>query len=292
MVERTGPARTISSDTIDRRLLAFLEEIKEDPEDLSRRLILADWLQEQDDLRGELVRVQCQLALYPCDDPRWAAWGAEEQALLRTHSNRWLGPLANLGLVCTFRRGLLHLYGSAQQLIGQRRLLPPETFAWVESLHLTEVTASRLARLSRWPHWRHLVHLLLGNNDLPDQAAAVLASSSHLIKLQTLELANNRLGPNAVESLGHSPHLAALRHLNLSYNRLGDSGAELLANGPRFGQLTTLLLNQNRIGDRGAQALVESPHLQSIGMLNLYGNPVGPAMRVKLEERFGDRVYW
>jgi carbon storage regulator CsrA len=39
---------------------AFLQAILEDPADDSVRLIFADWLDDQGDPRGELIRAQCQ----------------------------------------------------------------------------------------------------------------------------------------------------------------------------------------------------------------------------------------
>jgi uncharacterized protein (TIGR02996 family) len=47
-------------------VLAFLCDIKENPEDETPRLILADWLEEYGDehdaARAELIRVQCEMA--------------------------------------------------------------------------------------------------------------------------------------------------------------------------------------------------------------------------------------
>ena len=36
---------------------AFLQAMQDDPEDTSLRLVFADWLEEQDDQRGELIRL-------------------------------------------------------------------------------------------------------------------------------------------------------------------------------------------------------------------------------------------
>ncbi len=46
----------------------FLDAILADSEDDTPRLILADWLDERDDPRGEFIRVQCTLAKMPALD--------------------------------------------------------------------------------------------------------------------------------------------------------------------------------------------------------------------------------
>jgi uncharacterized protein (TIGR02996 family) len=54
-------------------VLAFLRDIKDHPDDDTPRLVLADWLEEHGDPRGEFVRVQCQLARLREDDLRCPA---------------------------------------------------------------------------------------------------------------------------------------------------------------------------------------------------------------------------
>jgi uncharacterized protein (TIGR02996 family) len=47
----------------------FICAILAAPEDEAPRLIYADWLEERGDLRGEYLRLDCQLASLPQDDP-------------------------------------------------------------------------------------------------------------------------------------------------------------------------------------------------------------------------------
>src|SRR4051794_9100035 len=72
---------------------AFLEAIREAPEDNVPRLIYADWLSEQSDpvlvARGELIRVQCQLAGLPESAPRREHLLQREAGLLRRFRHRW-----------------------------------------------------------------------------------------------------------------------------------------------------------------------------------------------------------
>ena len=53
---------------------AFLQSIRETPDDDAPRLIYADWLEEHGDARAaaraEFIRLQCQRARLPAYDPR------------------------------------------------------------------------------------------------------------------------------------------------------------------------------------------------------------------------------
>jgi uncharacterized protein (TIGR02996 family) len=60
---------------------AFLDDIVAQPEDVSLWHILADWLEDQDDPRGELVRLTWKLQ-YEADNPEFAARQKRVQALL------------------------------------------------------------------------------------------------------------------------------------------------------------------------------------------------------------------
>lgn len=72
---------------------AFLQAIREAPDDDAPRLVYADWLTDHgDDLgraRAELIRVQCQLARLAPDDPGRAALSERETALLDAHTIDW-----------------------------------------------------------------------------------------------------------------------------------------------------------------------------------------------------------
>lgn len=48
--------------------VSFLQEIARQPHDWLPRLIFADWLEEQGDLRGELIRLSHQLTRLDCED--------------------------------------------------------------------------------------------------------------------------------------------------------------------------------------------------------------------------------
>jgi uncharacterized protein (TIGR02996 family) len=51
-------------------LPAFLQAIKEQPEDDTPRLVLADWLTERGDPRGDFLRLDVLRCQLPRGDPR------------------------------------------------------------------------------------------------------------------------------------------------------------------------------------------------------------------------------
>ena len=77
-------------------LIALLDAIKDNPDDDTPRLIYADWLDDQGDVRGEFIRTQAALAGLAEDDPRHGELSAVCEALWEEHGERLLGPLAEL----------------------------------------------------------------------------------------------------------------------------------------------------------------------------------------------------
>ena len=64
---------------------AFLQAIRESPDDDGPRLMYADWLTERGDPRGEFIRLQCELAQLPAGDPRRRELEEGTEALLKVH---------------------------------------------------------------------------------------------------------------------------------------------------------------------------------------------------------------
>lgn len=250
----------------DRRdhLEVFLRECKRAPDDDTARLVLADWLQDHGDARGELVHLQVRRSRLAEGHPEYDRYRRREMRLLAGHCRRWLGPLEDRCASWTFWRGLVELEARAD------RFLTPELFAlaggeellWVEVLKLADVDAHHLARL---------------------------AGTEALDELAVLDLADNDIG-QALPRLLEAPALGRWRGLELGGNRLGDRGAEALARCPAAAGLRELGLGRNAIRDAGARALAESPHLGGLRALDLRGNPIGPDGAEALRARFGAAV--
>src|SRR4051812_42577131 len=104
---------------------AFLAEVLAAPEDDAPRLVYADWLEEQGRAeRGELIRVQCELARLDEDDPRRDGLEDRERELLRAHGAEWVDELPDCGSKDlwmagpAFRRGFVeHLALNAGDIV-------------------------------------------------------------------------------------------------------------------------------------------------------------------------------
>jgi uncharacterized protein (TIGR02996 family) len=297
------PKRTLSDVPPPRpKVLTFLQAIKENPDDDTTRLILADWLEERGDPRGEFIRIQCQLARLGEADPTGAVLGdpderariraridqadpirgplvRRERELLEQHATAWLGPLGKLVKKWEFRRGLVRVDLTAQQFLSAAlvKLTATEAYAWVDSLHLRGVTSEALAPLVSAPHLAHFTTLDLDGNDLRAAGAQALAASPQLAHLTTLNLACNGIRDKGTKALAASPHLARLTTLDLCANGIGAEGVQALAASPHLARLTTLNLRANGICDAGAQTLAAAPHLARLTTLNLYVNGIGDA---------------
>ena len=92
---------------------AFLETIRENPDDDGPRLVYADWLEERGDPRSEFIRVQCELSRVEQDGdvPDLQGLQQREEDLLNAHRKEWLGPLAKFekehSLTAVFHRGFV-----------------------------------------------------------------------------------------------------------------------------------------------------------------------------------------
>ncbi len=285
------------------QLDAFLQAVKDDPDDDAPRLLLADWLEDQGDPRGEFIRVQCLRARLPGRDPRNRVLVDREAVLLAEHGAAWLGPWViepwMIGGESRFRRGLLEV-GLAAEDLWAASAFTEEAFAWVESLRLWSRTFPIIDRLAKASFLNRLSALDLSNNryidlaaltDCPNVAnlrklrlsanplgrtgASQIAGTPYLARLKVLELSSTRLGDEGVLALTASPHLMELASLNLAYNEITDAGAAALARWAGLNRLTSLFLKGNLIGSDGAKALASSPHLGRLEILDLEENRVG-----------------
>src|SRR5436305_11539316 len=90
---------------------AFLNDICAHPDDVSPRLVYADWLDEHGGpdaaARAEFIRTQVELARLTEQDPRRGTLEARAAALLATHRAAWVGPMPEWVAGWEFRRGFL-----------------------------------------------------------------------------------------------------------------------------------------------------------------------------------------
>jgi uncharacterized protein (TIGR02996 family) len=78
------------------------------PDDLTPRLVYADWLDEHGETeRSEFIRVQIELSQAEVYSPRWRKLEARERWFLKHRKKQWLAPLKGLTLYSRFFRGFV-----------------------------------------------------------------------------------------------------------------------------------------------------------------------------------------
>jgi uncharacterized protein (TIGR02996 family) len=315
----TSPERTRdykTTRTAGQQERDLLRAIIEDPEDDGKRLIYADWLDEQGDPRGEFIRVECELEILEKNSPRHKKLTKLRWELLEEHGKDWKKLFEKLGIECRFRRGLI----SSAEMSAKQFLQYGE--ALMDQAPVTRLVLKPFDRRTRLDQFKHLAgctllsrlsQLQLSSNEINDEELAVLVNSPYLKNLHTLLLIGNSVGPKGMKSLAASPHLAnltslvltgntvqaigaaalagskTLRHLHnlgLCQTCISDAGIEALSASSVVDQVTSLSVSWRHTSDvsidtaiteRGVAALARSPHFSKLESLDLGGNPIGDA---------------
>jgi uncharacterized protein (TIGR02996 family) len=240
----------------------LLQTLRECPDDLAARLVFADWLEERGDARGELVRLQAELAAWVPQVERRLELQRRERAWLNSHASDWVGGLADVCDGWRIEGGLLHVTFLARAFAAGG-----------------DVLAEHMRRA-----WVRTVRLL----GTAKEVAKALASPA-LAAVTALDLSGLGVDDDGLEALTESPHVASLRELDLSNNALSGKGVgRLLAQDAWAERLTALDVRHNHIVYLGL------PKGWALGRrrLDLFGNDLSPASRKRvraLREPVGPR---
>lgn len=281
---------------------AFLEAIREHPNDDAPRLIYADWLEEHGGragaARAEFIRIQCERERVPFRSPRWYALDSHASALQEEYESDWLGPHGKRLQNYCFRRGFLdYIRLTAGQFLDNAeelfRLGPIRAVLLSETRDVTHALASfsplsqvsllalmgndlcceDLRVLCGSPHLNHLTGLDLFHNHLDTEAIRVLRQAPFFPRLDSLSLGSN-IGATAVEYLVDVPESVQLKKLDLKFNTLGAAGVQALTSNRAFYcGLTHLNLSRCDISTAGARALAHAGG--QLKELQLNNNPIG-----------------
>lgn len=212
----------------------LFQEILANPHDRELRLVFADWLEEQGDPRGELVRLQCQLENMTRSETGYSRLRARAGKLERQHGG--FGDLKKVAIAKTELRG-----GFAERV----ELTPAR---WIK--HAAEIIRTTPLRDLR----------LKGKS----AKFAQIAEIPELSQLKALELRQPKIDNASLEALIKSPHLDGLESLGLHGTECTSIGS-VLSQSPLLSQLTTLELSAELISPRDVQAIGEnSDRLQTL----------------------------
>jgi uncharacterized protein (TIGR02996 family) len=242
---------------------AFLQDIREHPDDDTPRLVYADWLDDHGDpRRAEFIRLQCRLAALGEDSRASPELLDREWELFAVYQPLWQ-PDKRL-TDCTFRRGFLARASVTAAVLLESGEELFETFP-LEELQIREV-GSHLKDIARRPWLARLSGLDLSRNAL---TVAALARSPHLATLRHLSLTGAQIGLEGVKVLLNSPHFQGLHSLDLCANNLGLKESRWLAGAPVPARLRHLGLGLTNFGARGVRMILESPHFSGLWGLDL-----------------------
>jgi uncharacterized protein (TIGR02996 family) len=294
-------------------LASLLAAAKDAPDDDAPRLVLADWLEEQngeaDRAWGELVRNEVQLQRAERDDRRCRAASAlnllepgyvhsqecARQARAALHAARpelqalaerdvrliqrwrepWAGPLFGRGVY--WSRGLLALHCGANGFPSRfmSAVAGSELGSWLSELKLQHCKPDDVWRIARCPLLAELTDLRLNSRNVGPDGAAALACSPHLGRLACVSLSYARLGDDGVEAIAGAgwPSLAELQ---LGHTWIKSRGAAALAASAWLGRLRRLDLAHNEVDADTAAALFAGQTMPRLEWLNLGNNKLGP----------------
>jgi uncharacterized protein (TIGR02996 family) len=255
---------------------AFVADACDHPNDPGRRLVFADWCEENGDAdRAEFIRAQIRLESMPGWDPE--RFDLEERSLdlLAGHRDEWIGDLPAWARrePVAFRCGLP----------GEMRL-PPGRFLshgdrLVRSLPLIRLTLdglnNRAGELGCTDAVRGLPELEI--DGVSADAAHLREFMKHLrsdhlshLGLGSKSKARNRgrVGPN--DALSGWPGLERLTSFALRHASFDDARLAKLLGSSQMGQLQRLDLSNTEVGRRACAAIADNERLAGLRRLDLH----------------------
>ncbi len=244
----------------------FLREIIASPDDDVPRLVYADWLDDQDDPRGEFIRVQFELARLPKDDPSRERLRVREAELLHAHEQSWVAEaceqswaqLDELALFFEWKRGFISVVKPAARGVWGDNLKHLAKFPLTEELEFTFVMGDDEFR--HMPDLSYLQTLRVGGNSRITDASIPKISNWHTIRRLCLQC--DEITDAALPDLAK---LNELRELDLSYSRITDTAFYQLST---ITSLESLYVSYTEITGEGSAALRSLPRLRCLSMTN------------------------
>jgi uncharacterized protein (TIGR02996 family) len=270
-------------------LLALLNAAKAEPDDDTPRLVLADWLQEQDSpadvARGEWLRCLVEADRMIPEDPRRPELVRRARELWYEHRAAWVVPLAPAGFdfpddESAFRGGFLCPRAWGTDLFQKKGLavVGTEAFAWVAGLDFQRFTSIQMTKLLDSPVIETVTALHFSSwVSLWWRDFRKIAESDRVRHLKTLHTHHSRVTETGARELARSPHLGGLRHLHLWNETLQDSGFRALCDSEHLNDLRSLVVPNCYLTIHSARAFGEGRGLPALTELHLGGsNRIGP----------------
>ena len=262
-----------SSSKVNPEMLAFLRNIKESPFEDLPRMVFADWLTDRDDLRGELIRIQCERTRLPMSDARRRKLIGRETKLLEEHQEEWTGG-THAGVEVRIQRGLLHVTIPHELLAKSsfpKALRPFLEQGWIETLKL-KPGYGQGGTLAGYRPLKHVTHLDLSNYHLYDHDLQNLGESEYLQGLVSLDLGYTHFPFARLVEIAQSKCWPNLQHVSRDCdNRLGF----LRRLFRKYPSITVKDLDTELPDSSLSEQWSSMVHQRIPGLINLSGNSLG-----------------
>jgi uncharacterized protein (TIGR02996 family) len=263
-------------------LLALIRHAKDDLDDVPRRLVLADWLEEHGD-EADRARADALRGLTTGRDyPSWYGglnalgdaslapngftdWRVPGRTLLAADAAALGEPFAWVGSLT-----VNSIYGAAVERLVESGLL-----AEVPSLNIRgpAIRTEGAVHLARLPGTALLRHLNLGHHQIEHAGVKRLARAKFVPRLWSLDLSGSRLWPDSLKELA-AAGFGQLREVLIGSPNLNDAAAHLIG-AAWLPKLRGLGLCKCSLLDGGTARFIRNANLSSLTVLDLSGNSLG-----------------
>ena len=251
-----------------REFESLLQSVLEHPLDDHAKLVFADYLEEHDDPRAELIRLQLELCDLPEYSARYATLKKKERKLFREHGA--FGSAPSVGKVLSYHGGFVN---GLQITIPRFRALHEEIFA---NAPITDVTLTGsfagLPKLASYEGLRQIRRLNLRVPQCTDEKILPLLLSPHLTELRELRIGSYVGPPSYIRKYVAETHSTKLEKIRtVAYYPL--SLVDLASGNPdlRFKDVD-VVAEDDGILAREVAALVSTPvfsELESLTVLRM-----------------------
>ena len=246
----------------------LMAEVLARPADDGPRMVLADWLLERGDVRGELIALQCKRAGMARKDPAYKELETREREIEERFGERMAGDVARCASAYGFHRGLVSevtMNAGAFRKHGARLF----TSHPIETLQVLPLNTAALAKLAGAPALALVRRLLLRQHIGSNVTLTLgdLAGSPHFERLEALDL-NHLEDEDAEDAFAklRAPSLETIQIYGCGFNGPLILG---LARNEGLPRLTRLSLNggfQGRL-DPAGEALEHLGHAPAFAKL-------------------------
>ena len=251
---------------------SFVRSITENPDDDVPRLVFADYLEEHGDVRGEFIRVQCELEQRDAYEPRRYELESRELQLIRQLSKGWGKPVRDMAHRWTFRRGMVYGVRMKAKTFLQRKnelfaIAPIQSIDFIEAYdYLDDLSKVQLSRL-RELGFSHGMIGRAGRNQYPVSYANFPRYNVFLERVAQLRASNIR----PFHKFLQTTDLESLISLNLDGNSLGPAGANAVIAATHLTKLKSLSLGECKLTHESVENLSNAAHLGSLRDLRFSG---------------------